>query len=195
MKLSTIKPNPKNPRVITGEQFERLKKSIQEFPKMMQLRPMVVNSEGYILGGNMRFKALHELGYKDIPDEWVKRAEDLTEAEMERFIIADNVSLGDWDNELLKEDWDAEQLAEWGLDGFEIIENDYFDITDTGQSDGSYESSLPRASDDNYSTFELVMLHENKLTLLDTLNKVKSNFLFERTEEALMEIVRGYNQK
>ena len=91
MKLSDIKANPNNPRVIKDDKFEKLKKSITEFPKMMELRPMVINSDNIVLGGNMRLKALKDLGFKDIPDEWVKRAETLTDEEQRRFIIADNV--------------------------------------------------------------------------------------------------------
>jgi ParB-like chromosome segregation protein Spo0J len=101
MKISEIKINPNNPRVIRDERFEKLKKSIEEFPKMMKLRPMVVNQDNVVLGGNMRLKALKELGYKEIPDDWVKRADELTEDEQRRFIIVDNVGFGDNDWEML----------------------------------------------------------------------------------------------
>ena len=122
MKLKDIKPNPNNPRVIKDQKFEKLKKSIEEFPKMMKLRPMVINADSVVLGGNMRLKALKELGYKEIPDEWVKRADELTEEEQRRFIIADNVGFGEHDWEMLANEWDAEELEEWGLDvgGFEL---------------------------------------------------------------------------
>ena len=116
IKLSTIKPNPNNPRLIKDERFKKLVKSIQEFPKMMELRPMVINADNIVLGGNMRLKALQELGYKEIPNEWVKKASDLTEDEARRFIIADNVGFGEHDWELLANEWDVEQLEEWGLD-------------------------------------------------------------------------------
>ena len=116
MKLSEIKPNPNNPRVLRDERFAKLKQSIQEFPKMMALRPMVVDSEGFILGGNMRYRALQDLGFKEIPNDWVKRAEELTEDEKQRFIIADNVGFGDWDWDALGNDWEAEQLTDWGLE-------------------------------------------------------------------------------
>ncbi len=116
MKLSDIKPNPGNPRVIKDTRFASLLRSIQEFPKMLSLRPMVIDSEGYVLGGNMRLRALQELGYKDIPDDWVRRADDLTEEERQRFIIADNVGFGDWDWESLANDWDAGDLEAWGLE-------------------------------------------------------------------------------
>lgn len=125
MKLSDIKANPNNPRVIKDDKFKKLVKSISEFPKMMELRPMVINADNIVLGGNMRLRALKELGYKDIPDEWVKRAEDLTEEEQRRFIIADNVGFGEHDWEVLKMEWDVEgELSEWGLDipTFEVEE-------------------------------------------------------------------------
>jgi DNA modification methylase len=137
IKLTTIKSNPNNPRVIRDEKFKKLVKSIEEFPKMMALRPMVVNEEMVVLGGNMRLKALKELGYKEVPDEWVKSAKDLTEDEIRRFIIADNVGFGEHDWEMLANEWDVEELSEWGLDipGFEIAEEleaeeDDFEVPD-----------------------------------------------------------------
>ncbi len=116
MKLSKIKPNPNNPRVIKDEKFKKLVNSIKEFPKMMERRPMVIKSNSIVLGGNMRLKALKELGYKEIPDEWVKSADELTEDEQRRFIIADNVGFGEHDWDMLANEWDVEELADWGLD-------------------------------------------------------------------------------
>lgn len=136
MKLKDIKSNPNNPRIIKDEKFEKLKKSIKEFPKMMALRPMIINQDNIVLGGNMRLKALKELGYKDLPEEWVKRAEDLTDEEARRFIIADNVGFGEHDWEILANEWDAEELADWGLDGFPFedateLEEDLKDLSET----------------------------------------------------------------
>ena len=116
MKLSAIKANPNNPRIVKDEAFTKLCNSIKEFPKMLALRPLVVNEDNVVLGGNMRLKVLQHLGFKEIPDEWVKQANELTEDEQRRFIIADNVSGGEWDWQLLQADWDVEQLSEWGLD-------------------------------------------------------------------------------
>ena len=118
MKVTDIKSNPNNPRIIKDEKFEKLKKSIKEFPKMMALRPMVINQDNIVLGGNMRLKALKELGYTDVPNEWVKRAEDLTDEEARRFIIADNVGFGEHDWEILANEWDTQELEDWGLEGF-----------------------------------------------------------------------------
>jgi len=142
MKLSEIHSNPGNPRLIKDDRFKKLVKSISEFPKMMELRPIVVDSDGLILGGNMRFKALQELKYKDIPDEWVKRADELTDEEKRRFIIEDNVGFGEWDFDILANEWDKDKLEAWGLelpdtfgvkpeavdDGFEIPDNIKTDI-------------------------------------------------------------------
>jgi DNA modification methylase len=137
IKLTTIKSNPNNPRVIRDEKFKKLVKSIEEFPKMMALRPMVVNEDMVVLGGNMRLKALKELGYKEVPKDWVKSAKDLTEDEIRRFIIADNVGFGEHDWEMLANEWDVEELSDWGLDipGFEIAEEleaeeDDFEVPD-----------------------------------------------------------------
>lgn len=122
MKLTEIKSNPNNPRVIKDHKFEKLKKSISEFPKMMELRPMVINEDNIVLGGNMRLKALKDLGYKEVPEEWVKRASDLTDEETRRFIIADNVGFGEHDWEMLANEWNTEELEDWGLEGFPFEE-------------------------------------------------------------------------
>lgn len=116
MELSEIHINPNNPRLIKDDRFKKLCKSIQEFPKMMKLRPIVVDAEGMILGGNMRFKALKELKYKEVPDEWVKRDGELTEAEKQRFIIADNIGFGEYDWDVLANEWNEEELLNWGLE-------------------------------------------------------------------------------
>ena len=79
MKLSELKLNERNPRQIKGAAFEKLKKSVKELPKMMRLRPIVIDADGVILGGNMRYRALQALGYSEIPNEWVKVADDLSE--------------------------------------------------------------------------------------------------------------------
>lgn len=116
MKLKDIKPNPNNPRVLRDDKFQKLKQSIQEFPKMLSLRPMVIDENNVVLGGNMRLRALQELGFTDIDEAWVKRSSDLTEDEKKRFIIADNVAFGEWDWDTLANDWEVVDLEAWGLD-------------------------------------------------------------------------------
>jgi len=116
MKLSEIKANPENPRIIKDDKFQKLVNSIKEFPKMMELRPIIVDSEMMVLGGNMRLKALQELKMKEIPDNWIKRADELTDEEKKRFIITDNVGFGEWDWDVLANEWDEDQLGDWGLE-------------------------------------------------------------------------------
>lgn len=127
MKLSEIHINPKNPRIIKDDRFKKLVKSIQEFPKMMELRPIVVDNDGMVLGGNMRLKVLQHLKYKEIPDNWVKRADELTEEEKQRFIIEDNVGFGEWNWDELANEWDAVKLEEWGLElpGFDVSSDQF----------------------------------------------------------------------
>ena len=116
MKISEIKLNKKNPRLIKDYKFEKLKKSITEFPKMLELRPIIIDNDNIILGGNMRYQALKDLGYKELPDNWVKKSSELSEEEKQRFVIADNVGFGDWDWDIIANEWDTELLADWGLD-------------------------------------------------------------------------------
>ena len=130
MKISKLKNNPNNPRFIKDDKFEKLKKSISEFPEMMEKRPIVcvTDADGklYPLGGNMRLKALQELGYKEISDNWILLADEWTEEQRREFVIKDNVGFGEWDWEELANAWDSEQLDDWGLDlpGFDIDADD-----------------------------------------------------------------------
>jgi hypothetical protein len=112
-KLTDIKSNPNNPRIIKDEKFKKLVASIKEFPQMLSLRPIVVNDDMIVLGGNMRLKACKEAGLKEVP---VIKANDLNEEQQKAFIIKDNVGYGEWDWDMLANEWDAEELVEWGLD-------------------------------------------------------------------------------
>ncbi len=127
MKISKLKINPENPRTINFDKFEKLKKSISEFPEMMELRPIVIDATGTVIGGNMRLRALRELGYQEIPDNWVKRAK-LTEEQKAQFIIKDNVSFGNWDWDALADQYDFLILDDWGLTPIdmqpELIQNE-----------------------------------------------------------------------
>jgi hypothetical protein len=116
IKLKDIKVNPKNPRLVKDEKFKKLCNSIKEFPKMMELRPIVIDEDSTILGGNMRYKALKELGFTEVPKEWIKKASELTEDEKKRFIISDNVPFGEWSWDLLESDFDLQDLEDWGVD-------------------------------------------------------------------------------
>ena len=113
VKINAIKTNPKNPRLIKDDKFKKLVKSIQEFPQMLELRPIVVDENNIKLGGNMRFKACIEAGLKEV---YILKAEDLTELQKDEFIVKDNVGFGEWDWDILANEWDTDKLQDWGLD-------------------------------------------------------------------------------
>jgi ParB-like chromosome segregation protein Spo0J len=113
VKISEVKGNPKNPRLIKDDKFRKLVKSIQEFPQMLELRPIVVDENNIVLGGNMRLKACKEAGLKEV---YIVKAEGLTELQKDEFIVKDNVGFGEWDWDMLANEWDAESLNDWGLD-------------------------------------------------------------------------------
>lgn len=113
VKISAIKANPNNPRICRDEKFAKLVQSIRDFPEMLRLRPIVVNQDMIVLGGNMRLKACKQAGLKVVP---VIQAGDLTEDQQREFIVKDNVGYGDWDWDTLANEWDDVKLNEWGLD-------------------------------------------------------------------------------
>jgi site-specific DNA-methyltransferase (adenine-specific) len=133
--IKEVKSNPSNPRTIKDDKFDKLVKSIKEFPQMLQLRPIVVNDDMVVLGGNMRLKACKEAGLKEVP---VMKASDLTDEQQKEFIIKDNVGFGEWDWDLLNLDWDTDKLEDWGLDipdfGVKELEaeEDDFDVPEGG---------------------------------------------------------------
>jgi len=130
MNINEIKPNPNNPRIIKDDKFKKLVKSIQDFPQMLELRPIVIDENNIVLGGNMRLKACIEAGLTDVP---VKQAKELTEEQKKEFIVKDNVGYGEWDWDDLANNWNVEDLTEWGLD----IPN--------------FEPEVLEAEEDNYS--------------------------------------------
>jgi len=128
-KLSAIKRNPNNPRNLKEDNFKKLTQSIKDFPQMLEIRPIVVNDDMMVLGGNMRLKACKEAGLKEVP---VMKASDLTEEQQREFIIKDNVGFGEWNWELLQDEWDTDLLDEWGLDASSYDEDK--EVTDLSDS-------------------------------------------------------------
>lgn len=112
VKISEVKINPKNPRLIKDDKFKKLVKSIKDFPQMLELRPIVVDENNIVLGGNMRLKACREAGLKEV---YIVKAENLTELQKDEFIVKDNVGFGEWDWDMLANGWDAQLLNDWGL--------------------------------------------------------------------------------
>lgn len=110
--VGEIKPHPKNPRIIRDTKFKDLKKSIQDAPWMLDLRPIVVNDKMEILGGSMRYRAIVDLGWTEVP---IIIAGGLTEKQEDEFIIKDNNHAGEWDFDIIANQWEMESLADWGF--------------------------------------------------------------------------------
>lgn len=162
VKISEVKLNPNNPRIIKDDKFRKLVKSIEEFPEMLDIRPIVVNADMVVLGGNMRYKACKEAGLKEIP---IIIADNLTEEQAKQFIIKDNVSGGEWDWEMLHAEWNIEEVEEWGVDvwqkapevNYDILNED--DVSDQleSMSDGVKKAIQIEFNSEHYEeAFELV---------------------------------------
>lgn len=134
MKLSQLKSNPNNPRTISDHKLDKLIASIKDFDAMLEARPIIVNKDYVVLGGNMRLLALQKLGYDEIPDTWVKVVEFDSEQELE-FIIKDNVGFGDWDWEVLNEEWNIDKLEDWGLE----LPDEWFTEEEVEAEEDDYE--------------------------------------------------------
>lgn len=124
IKLSTLIPNAENPRTIKDVKFAQLVENIRKYPKFLEKRPIVIESlsNPVIIGGNMRFLGLKHLGYTEIPDEWIKTADDFSEEELKAFVVLDNVQFGDFDYDLLANNYDYDELLSLGLEIPELNE-------------------------------------------------------------------------
>ena len=164
MNINEIKPNPSNPRIIKDDKFKKLVKSIQDFPQMLELRPIVIDENNIVLGGNMRLKACIEAGLKDVP---VKQAKDLTEDQKKEFIVKDNVGFGEWDWSDLANNWETDELEEWGLDiiGFSNVE-------DLGEG-----FSLPDGDKSPFQQMTFTLADEQATQIKNAIEEIK------RTEE------------
>jgi len=175
VKISEVKSNPNNPRIIKDDKFQKLVKSIKEFPEMLNIRPIVVNADMVVLGGNMRLKACKEAGLKEVA---IIKAEDLTEDQQKQFVIKDNVGFGEWDWEGLANQWDENELAEWGLTipAFEISK----------QQKGTDETEYDFENYDNtgITTIRIVLPDEKAQELVDKIDLMKgtkttSEYIYE----------------
>ena len=160
VKISQVKGNPNNPRIIKNDKFKKLVKSIQEFPEMLKLRPIVVDEDMIVLGGNMRLKASKDAGLKEV---WVEIAEGLTDEQKKEFIVKDNVGFGEWEWDMLANEWDSVQLAEWGLDVWQN-END-IETTD--------EFSLPDGDKSNLEQITYTLSSEQSNIIKEAIQEIK----------------------
>tara|TARA_R110002073_G_scaffold203577_1_gene363276 strand:- start:883 stop:1500 length:618 start_codon:yes stop_codon:yes gene_type:complete len=144
VKISKVKGNPSNPRIIKNDKFKKLVTSIKEFPEMLKLRPIVVDEDMMVLGGNMRLKASKDAGLKEV---WIEVAEGLTEEQKKEFIVKDNVGFGEWEWDMLANEWDSSQLTEWGLDVW-LNEDDIKELKnpDNKESENPFATELDRES-------------------------------------------------
>ena len=126
VKITEIKPNPSNPRIIKDEKFKKLVTSIEKFPEMADVRPIVVNMDMVVIGGNMRLRAMKESGWKEAPVQMV----DWTEEQQKEFIIKDNLGYGEWDWDDLANNWNEQELTDWGLDLPNFTNNDILEKED-----------------------------------------------------------------
>ena len=174
--INTVKANPNNPRIIKDDKFAKLVKSINEFPQMLNLRPIVVNDDMVVLGGNMRLKACKEAGLKEIP---IIKASELTEQQQKEFIVKDNVGYGEWDWNDLANNWDAEQLIDWGLDipGFDAIEVEA-EEDDFAVPDGGIETDIVLG--------DLFEIGEHRLLCGDSTNTNNLDLLLQNKKPELL---------
>lgn len=156
VKIASVKPSPNNPRIIKDNKFKKLVKSIQDFPEMLKLRPIVVDDDNFILGGNMRYKACVEAGLKEIS---IIKATELSEEQKQEFVIKDNSSFGEWDWDVLANEWDNTKLNEWGMDVWEANEDIDYSILD----DDDFEASV----DDMNSNSKKAIMIEFDITDFD----------------------------
>ena len=164
VKISDIKPNPNNPRIIKDDKFKKLVESIKGFPEMANVRPIVVNTDMIVLGGNMRLKAMKEAGWKDAPIQIV----DWDEQKQKEFIVKDNIGFGEWDWGDLANNWDVEDLTDWGLNipGFDLNAGEL-----------SEEFSLPSGDKSPFQQMTFTLADEQAEQLKNAIEEIK------RTEE------------
>tara|TARA_Y100000401_G_scaffold32952_1_gene24342 strand:- start:3511 stop:4044 length:534 start_codon:yes stop_codon:yes gene_type:complete len=170
IKIYKIRGNRKNPRVIKDDKFYKLVNSIKEFPEMLEKRPIVVDEDMVVLGGNMRLKACKDAGLKEV---WVDIAKGWTQQQKDEFIVKDNVNFGEWDWDILGNEWNTQQLAEWGLDVWQnqddIYEEELFEegSNATINNEVTITLKVPRSEYEN--------LFSEITTLIDKFKNVSCN--------------------
>ena len=168
--INKIFSNPNNPRLIRDDKFKKLVKSIIEFPEMLELRPIVVDEKNVILGGNMRYKACQQIGLKEV---YIIKAKNLTEEQLQQFVIKDNVGFGEWDWDILANTWKPEELKEWGLDVWQPEE----DISNnTDYTNNSLDEKLNRFLDAKIKNITIPFENEEFDDIVDRLEVLLSKY-------------------
>jgi len=166
VKISKVVPNENNPRFIKDYKFKKLVKSIQDFPEMLKLRPIVVNKDMVVLGGNMRLKACKEAGLKEV---YILKADELTEQQQREFIVKDNVGFGEWDWDVLANTFDNVGLKEWGLDVWQPEEEV---SNNTDYTNNSLDEKLNRFLDAKIKNITIPFENEEFDDVVDRLEKL-----------------------
>jgi hypothetical protein len=186
VKISEVKGNPKNPRLIKDDKFKKLVKSIQEFPQMLELRPIVVDENNIVLGGNMRLKACKEAGLKEV---YIVKAEGLTELQKDEFIVKDNIGFGEWDWDMLANEWESELLNDWGL---EVWQND--DMSNLNEYEGlGAESKLDKFLNSELKRMFLVYDNETFENVIAWFNKQQEKHELENHSQVILKLMENEN--
>jgi len=190
LKISKVLPNPENPRVIKDHKYIALLKSIQEFPKMLEIRPIVVNSDMVILGGNMRLRACQEAGLKEIP---VIVAKELTESEQREFTIKDNVSFGEWDWDKLANEWNDTDLNDWGLDVWTDKKelNKGLEFIVDGDEDGSITLNDVQNQDAHVKMIQLFMSLVQYNKFMEMIDKLSEHYGTDNVTDTIVKCVES----
>jgi len=195
--ISSVKPNPNNPRLIKDDKFQKLVNSIKEFPDMLKLRPIIVNEDMIVLGGNMRLKACKEAGLKEIP---IIRANDLTEEQKKEFILKDNQSFGEWDTKLLS-DWDKDLLLDSGFEKYDLI--DIYGTNElvaglTKELEGSnFNKDVVNVDDyikQNILFFNEMMIEFEDDEIKDAIRNIKDISTKEQFVEDIKKVIKQYGK-
>lgn len=190
LKISKVLPNPENPRVIKDHKYIALLKSIKEFPKMLEIRPIVVNSDMVILGGNMRLRACQEAGLKEIP---VIVAKELTESEQREFTIKDNVSFGEWDWDKLANEWNDTDLNDWGLDVWTDKKelNKGLEFIVDGEEDGSITTNDVQNQDAHVKMIQLFMSLTQYNKFMGMIDKLSEHYGTDNVTDTIVKCVES----
>jgi len=187
LKINKLQSNISNPRLIKQNKFEKLVKSIKEFPQMLELRPIVIDENNVILGGNMRYKACVEAGLKEVP---VKIAKGLTEEQKQEFIVKDNVGFGEWDWDILGNEWDNVKLGEWGMDLWNPDKDNEWNGSDNLKDTDMLDGYLNKET----GVLKISYLQDDFKTVVNQLNEITEKENFQDFSQTLNYLIKFYNE-
>ena len=187
LKINELQSNISNPRLIKQNKFEKLVKSIKEFPQMLELRPIVIDENNVILGGNMRYKACVEAGLKEVP---VKIAKGLTEEQKQEFIVKDNVGFGEWDWDILGNEWDNVKLGEWGMDLWNPDKDNEWNGSDNLKDTDMLDGYLNKET----GVLKISYLQDDFKTVVNQLNEITEKENLQDFSQTLNYLIKFYNE-